>query len=126
MRLTLFACVLFLAAPASAALAPQYYQAARDEAADVVVIDVRDVDAPPPWVGHGECVVEGVVAAVERGAAYTVGQAIKVTVPCMRSGRDIPAGAVQWKRIADLRAARAGRAFLNGGALALYQYDILP
>lgn len=126
MKRTLLAGLALLASATSAhaALAPQYYQQAREEAADVVVIDVRDVGAPPA-IGYGECSVSGVVASVERGETYAVGQDITIAVPCRRPDAPMMVGAVQWKSVEALSAAPAGRAFLNGGALALYQYDIL-
>jgi len=116
--------LLAFAAPAFAALPPQYYQQARDNAADVVVIDVREVGSPPAQ-GYGDCAVSGTVAAVERGETYAVGDEITLAVPCMLPDARVPIGGVQWKGVEALRAAPAGRAFLNNGALALYQYEIL-
>ena len=126
MKRTLLAGLALVASAttAHAALPPQYYQQAREEAADVVVIDVRDVGAPPE-IGYGECAVSGLVASVERGETYAVGQDITIAVPCRLPNARMMVGAVQWKSFEALSAAPAGRAFLNDGALALYQYEIL-
>ena len=105
---------LMIATPAFAALPPQYYQQARANAADVVVINVTEVGQPPE-IGHGDCAVKGTVAVVERGATYTVGQDITVAVPCRLPNAPIMVGAIQWKSFEALSAAPAGRAFLNDG-----------
>lgn len=117
--------LLGLTPPAHAALAPEYYEQARAEAADVVVIDVADVGGPPFLRGYGFCSVEGVVSAVERGARYTVGEEITLSVPCMRPHAEPPAGPTIWQDYKTLRDAPAGRAFLNDGRLARSQYDAL-
>ncbi len=116
--------LLMTATPAFAALAPQYYLDARTNAADVVVINVVEV-GPPPAIGHGPCAVKGIVASVERGTTYSVGQEIIVAVHCRLPNAPMMVGAVQWKSFEALSAAPAGRAFLNDGVLALYQYDVL-
>lgn len=127
MRLLLaVALAMFIAAPARAMLAPQYYERARDTAPNVVVIEVAHVDVPPSSEGHGDCTVSGRVAVVERGTRYQVGQAVSVIVPCLRNTQNLPIGGVMWKSISSLLSAHWGRAFLNGaGGLALYQYDVL-
>lgn len=127
MRALLSALVLAsVALPAHAALAPHYYEQARTQAADVVVIDVTSVTPPPSApTGHGRCVVAGTVAAVERGTRYTVGEEISVEVLCRYPHAEMMAGPVQWKDVATLSAAPHGRAFLNNGEVALYQYDVL-
>lgn len=123
------AALLFLAlsaGPAIAALAPEYYEEARANAASVVVIDIERVRTPPLWRATGDCVVEGRVAAVERGALHAVGDAISVRVPCRRPNADIPAGGVQWEEMGALKRSERGRAWLTpDGALALYQYEIV-
>lgn len=111
------------ATSAWAALAPEYYQRAREQAADVVVIDVAHVD--PPARPAGDCQVLGAVRSVERGTTYRVGQEIEITVPCMRPSAEIPSGPVIWQDLTTLSRAPAGRAFLNNGALVLYQYEVL-
>lgn len=123
-RALIAAIALLTATPAFAALAPEYYQRARDEAADVVVISVTDVSAPPER-GYGDCNVTGQVAAVERGETYTVGQDITISVSCSLPNARVPIGGVLWKGYEALRAAPAGRAYLNNGAVALSQYEIL-
>ena len=127
MRALLYALVLTsVALPAHAALAPHYYEQARAEAADVVVIDVSSVTPPvAATTGHGPCVVAGTVAAVERGARYTVGEEITIEVLCRLPHAEMMVGPVQWKDVATLSAAPRGRAFLNNGEIALYQYDVL-
>ena len=120
----LAALALLVATPAFAALPPIYYQQARTNAADVVVINVSEVGQPPE-IGYGDCPVKGTIAVVERGTTYAVGDAITITVPCRLPNAPIMVGGVQWKSFESLSAAPAGRAFLNDGALALYQYDVL-
>lgn len=125
-RIAVAAIVISLgfASAAHAALAPQYYQQARDNAADVVVIAVSDVSALPAD-GYGTCTVTGEVAAVERGATYSVGQEISIAVPCMRPRANVPAGPAVWQRYEALRTPHHARAYLNRGALALSQYEII-
>lgn len=125
MRILIALAFILLAAPAFAALAPEYYAQARAEAPSVIVISVLNT-SPPPARGYGECLVRGSVAAVERGDAYTVGQEVSLAVPCMRAGASIPAGPVQWQDWRALRTSPYGRAWLTAeGTLALYQYEVL-
>lgn len=114
------------ATPAFAALAPQYYEQARREAAEVVVIRVERVEEPGFFRDHGDCTVIGKITAVERGRAYRVGSPARITVPCMKPDANIPAGGVQWQSMGRLKASKSGRAFMTApGRLALYQYEIL-
>lgn len=116
-----------IAGPAFAALAPQYYEEARRNAPEIVVVRVERVEEPGLFRDHGDCTVIGKISAVERGRAYRVGSPARITVPCMRPGANIPAGGTQWQNMARLKAAKSGRAFMTEpGRLALYQYDILP
>lgn len=115
-----------VAGPAFAALAPEYYRKARDEAAHVVVFKVMKVEAKRPSNGRGECTVRGKVERVERGAHYRVGGPISVKVPCLWPNAEMMAGPVMWQTPAGLKASKRGRAWMNApGELALYQYERL-
>lgn len=116
-----------LASPAFAALAPEYYKKARDEAAHVVVFRVESVEAVRPPSGRGECRVAGKVESVERGAHYRAGGAIMVKVPCIWPDAEMMAGPVMWQTPAGLKASKRGRAWMSApGELSLYQYEVLP
>lgn len=113
-----------LAAPAQALLAPQYYEQARREAASVIVIAVSAVT--PPSEGYGACQVKGQVQAVERGAAYAVGQDVTLAVPCRKAGAQPPLGGTIYQDVDALSATPFARAYLDAqGALALSQYEML-
>jgi hypothetical protein len=113
------------AGAAHAALAPQYYQQARDQAPNVVVLDIAKVT--PPASDHGRCQVAGKVHQVERGARYRNGQAITVAVPCMTANAQVPEGGTVWQQRAALKPGARARAWLDaGGELALYQFELLP
>jgi hypothetical protein len=115
-----------VASPAVAALAPEYYEAARKNAPDVVVFKVEKVEAVRPASGRGECKVSGKVEAVERGAHYRVGGPITVAVPCIWPNAEMMAGPVMWQTPAGLKASKRGRAWMKApGQLALYQYERL-
>jgi len=115
-----------IASPALAALAPEYYQRARDTAPDVVVFKVEDVTAARPADGYGQCIVAGVVEKVERGSNYRKGGPIEVKVPCMWPHAEPLAGAVIWQSPDQLMNSRRGRAWLERpGELALYQYEVI-
>ena len=115
-----------VAGPAFAALAPEYYRKARDEAAHVVVFEVHRVRAVRPASGRGECQVTGKVESVERGSHYRVGGPITVKVPCIWPNAEMMAGPVMWQTPAGLKASRRARAWMDApGELALYQYERL-
>lgn len=122
MRFFVALIALLFAGAAYAALPPQYYDQARDEAADVVVIQVRGV----AFTSASSCAVEGEVRAIERGETYALGDVIVINMPCLgHAAFDPPVGSVRWQSSDQLRASRWGRAYLNGGELALYQYYAL-
>ncbi|MEP9375685.1 hypothetical protein ABLE91_03140 [Aquabacter sp. CN5-332] len=109
---------------ALALLAPQYYEQARREAQNVVVIAVKAVT--PPSGDYGDCAVAGDVRRVERGAAYKQGQSVTVAVPCSKPGTRPPIGGTIYRAPEALRKAPFGRAYLDGaGALMLSQYEPL-
>ena len=117
---------LALASPAIAALAPEYYERAREKAEHVVLFDVVQVKGLGRADGSGKCVVVGKVRSVERGGHYTVGSRIELKVHCMKPGATIPAGPVVWMYEPALKASKAGRAWMTSpGELALYQYEIV-
>lgn len=111
--------------PASAAVAPEFYAAARDRAPEVIVFDVTGV-TPAKGPGPGWCHVAAHITAVERGQRYKPGQRIKVPVHCFYPGQAVPNGGALYVPIADLTASKQGRAFMESGYPVLDQYDILP
>lgn len=118
------------AGAAHAALAPQYYQQARDEAPNVVVLEIGTVRSPLPLHGrevtHGACRVEGNVLQVERGTLYRNGQAIALTVPCAEPNAAVPSGPTVWQARADLKPGVQARAWLDtDGRLARDQFQLL-
>ncbi|OZA00567.1 MAG: hypothetical protein B7X99_03650 [Rhizobiales bacterium 17-65-6] len=117
---------MLISTGAMALLAPEYYQKARENAPDVVVLKIDSVGAPPDPAGFGMCRVEGVVAQVQRGTRHAVGAPLTLAVPCRRQGAQPPLGPVLWNGFDELRAAPYGRAWLEAdGTLALHQYEML-
>ncbi|WP_127091144.1 hypothetical protein [Aquabacter cavernae] len=116
---------LFLAAsPSLALMAPEYYERARANAPDVVVLKVTTVTGPE--AAYGNCKVEGTVTGVERGRRYSVGAPLAVEVPCRKPGAKPPLGAVLYNAFVDLQTYPFGRAYLLAdGKLSLYQYHPL-
>ena len=126
MRAVLILAVIFATTAAFAALPPQYYDEARANAESVLVVQIDRTLGLPIMRGYGACRLSGRVAAVERGARYSVGEAVTISVPCRRQNAQIPASGVQYEDVGELRRSRWGRAWLNAnGELALYQYEIL-
>ena len=125
MRNLLVLLILCAATPALAALPPQYYEQARREAGDVVVLEMESVDEPPQTTGYGACAVHGRVIGVERGTSYELGAPISIDVPCRFRAARSPIGGVLYHDFETLREAPYGRAYLNGGVLALSQYELL-
>ena len=117
--------LLLAATGAAAAMAPEFYAAARDRAPDVIVVDVQGV-APAKGPGPGWCHVSGHILRVERGQRYKAGQRIKVPVHCLSAGQTAPNGGAIYLPIADLAASKQGRAFMESNFPVLDQYDILP
>ena len=116
--------IALTAGAAHAALAPQYYQQARDQAPNVVVLEITGVT--PPARDHGDCKVAAKAHQVERGDLYRNGQAFTLIVPCMTPRAQIPAGPVVWQRREDLKTGVKARAWMDGGGnLALYQFQLL-
>lgn len=112
------------ASPAFAALPPQAYANARANAPNVIVIDVASVEL----TSATSCTVRGSVNTVERGEKYEAGGEVEIVVPCRGHVQaPVMVGAVVWQNSATLQASTRGRAYLDdAGALALYQYEILP
>ncbi|HRO02778.1 MAG TPA: hypothetical protein PLS69_04160 [Terricaulis sp.] len=121
-KLLAAAALAAFATPALAALPPYVYEEARNEAADVIVIEVTRVDT----LGPSSCAINGHVLRVERGSTYTPHQSVRITAPCYGHQRvELPVGPVIYQETRRLRESRYGRAYLNGGALARYQYQVL-
>ncbi len=114
---------LSLTMEAHAVLAPHYYEQARREAPNVVVIEIERVDAQGPLA----CAVRGRVLRAERGRLHRRGDAVAITVPCIgHEPVTPPAGGAIYQDSAALRASRYGRAYLsNQGDLMLSQYQIM-
>ena len=123
MRLVL--CVLTalaIAGPALAALAPEYYQRARDTAPDVVTLTLSRVYN----AGGMVCEVTARVKTVERGSTYHPGDEVKFKVPCIGPNDNPPAGGAVYQGKRELTFSSEGRAwFATPGVLALDQYEIL-
>lgn len=120
-----FLAIALLAAPmpALAMMAPQYYQQARDQAPDVIV--VRVVAVVLPGTPTGLCRLATRVTAVERGQAYQVGQGVVIPVHCRRGNAEIPAGGTIWTNMNALRPGVNARVFMKDGAPALDAFDLL-
>lgn len=126
MRALVFALTIAFAGVAEAALAPQYYEEARNTADSVIVMRVDGVRQIPRSKGFGDCQVYGRISVVERGERYAAGDRISINVPCRRPRADVPASGVLYENANELSLSRWGRAWLTPeGELALYQYDIL-
>ena len=123
MKPLLLACFLAAAAgPALAVMAPQYYEQARNEAPEVVIIEVASVK-PPSGRDFGECLVRGRINRVERGRRR-VGEHLELSVSCAGPRAQIPSGGTLWQDLERLKHSRYGRAFLgaDGGVIS---YDML-
>ena len=114
-----------LSAPALAMMPPYVYAEARDNAVSVLVFEVNQVLPPPGNMGN--CVVEGTVLTVERGTAYSAGDAIKLSVNCLGEyTEDVPVGGTIWQDTEELAESKFGRAYLDGaGGVVLDQYEQL-
>lgn len=128
MRFALAAALsLVLATPAAAVMAPEYYDQARDEAANVIVIAVHEVEKAIGGIGW--CTVHGIVDAVERGDLYQVGEKVAIDVECLDPSVDsaqIPVGGTLWQDMETLAKSHRGRAFLDySGYIVLSQYEVL-
>lgn len=111
------------ATPALAALAPQYYEQARQNAPNVIVFDV--VKVTPPDAPSGDCLVEGKVIRSERGDRYAAGDAVKIEVPCMKPRAPVKSGPTVWQDMDALVRSAHGKAWLdNDGNLVLDQYEL--
>lgn len=111
-----------LATQALAALPPQVYADARESAADVIVLEVSNVETTGPL----SCAVTGHVLRIERGTRYSAHEEVRISLPCYGHSDAQPhPGPAIYQGTRQLRESRYARAYLNGGALALYQYQIL-
>jgi len=112
------------ASPAVALLPPQAYADARANAPNVIVIDVAAVE----FTSAMSCTVRGSVSTVERGEKYEAGGEVELVVPCRgHVMTPVMTGAVIFQNSETLQASTRGRAYLDeNGALARYQYEILP
>jgi hypothetical protein len=117
--------LLLVASPASAAMAPEVYEAARNDATDVIVIAIAGV-TPPETGDWGECTVVGTVLRVERGARYKIGDPVALAVDCAERDAQYPDGGALYQELPGFLASTYGRAFLDAeGGIALSQYDQL-
>ncbi|BAF86231.1 hypothetical protein AZC_0233 [Azorhizobium caulinodans ORS 571] len=113
-----------LVTPAQALLPPKYYDQARRQAANIIVLEVAAVAEPAE--PFGTCAVSGHVRKVERGKLYAPGAAVTVGVPCRKPGAQPPLGGTIYADVGALRAATYGRAYLDArGNLLLSQYQML-
>lgn len=121
--LAMLALTAAMATPAMAALAPQYYQQARDNAPNVIVFDVVDVTTPDE--AAGDCLVTAKVIRAERGDQYKAGDKLVIAVPCRAANATVRSGPTVWQdRDALVRSAH-GKAYLGeDGTLVLDQYQL--
>lgn len=114
---------LLCATPAYAALAPQYYEQARESAPNVIVFDV--VRVTPPEAPSGDCLVEGKVIRSERGDRYVTGGTVTIEVPCMKPRAPVKSGPTVWQDMDALVRSAHGKAWLDdSGHLVLDQYQL--
>lgn len=112
-----------LATPACAALAPQYYQEARDKAPNVLVFDVLRVATPRGAAGN--CMVTAKVIRAERGEKYKTGDELVIVVPCRTPRAPVRVGGTVWQDMEALVRSAHGKAYLDEhGALVLDQYQL--
>lgn len=114
-----------MATPALAELPPYVYAQARERAEAVLVISVSEVGRLPRGELQGECAVTGVVEAVERGAAYSVGQTVGFSAPCIDDDWEPMPGPFPGYDENRLAAVKSARVWLTGGALVLRGLDSL-
>lgn len=108
---------------ANAMLPPHYYDQARRDAPNAVMIEVERVET----LGPLSCAVHGRVLRMERGRLYRRNDAVRIEMPCIgHEPANPPAGGAIYQDTAQLRASRYGRAYLNDqGELMLSQYQIM-
>jgi hypothetical protein len=123
--LTAVLLMLLAVGSASAAMAPEVYEAARVDAADVIVIAIAGA-TPPPGADYGRCTVTGIVHVVERGTRYKAGDPVSLAVDCARPGADYPDGGALYEDLESLLLSTYGRAWLGpDGTIVLSQYQQL-
>lgn len=113
------------ALPALALMPPEAYEAARDNAPNVIVIEVKDVVEPEE--GWGICRVFGTVVAVERGTLFGAGEAVTLDVDCRRDvDAEVPVGGTIYQDTPMLMEAPYGRAYIDdAGWIVASQYERL-
>lgn len=125
LRLAVSALLMAFVGPAFAAMAPEVYEAARRDAADVVIVALAGA-LPPESGNYGKCQVVGTVLVVERGSRYSPGAPISLAVDCAEPGADYPDGGALYQDLASLLVSTYGRAWLGpDGTIALSQYEQL-
>ncbi|AYV49048.1 hypothetical protein CFHF_14365 [Caulobacter flavus] len=112
----------FVLAQAASATPPSAdaRQAARDKAAEIVVVAVKHVGVPRGV--RGRCSVAAEVVRAEPGVKLKVGAALRLSVPCAApgaSGSDVEHGVDK----AALQRSSYGRAFFDE-RLKLIAYDL--
>lgn len=107
---------------ANAMLAPHYYEQARRDAPNVIVLELARVET----LGPLQCAVHGRVLRVERGRKYARNEEVRILVPCFGHEQvSPPIGGAIFQDTARLQASRYGRAYLSDqGDLLLSQYQI--
>lgn len=104
-------------------LPPHYYEQARRDAPNVVVLEVERIET----LGPLNCAIHGRVLRMERGRLYRRNDAVRIEAPCLgHEPVTPPAGGAIYQDTERLRASRYGRAYLDAqGALMLSQYQIM-
>ncbi len=117
---------LLLATPAFAAMSPEVYEAARNDAPDVIVVAIAGVTPPEADADYGKCIVVGTVLVVERGSRHRIGDAIALEVDCAERDADYPDGGALYQDMQTLLPSTYGRAWLGpDGLIVLSQYEQL-
>lgn len=121
MRPILICLLLGAATAAHADIDPRYHAEAKAAAANVVIVDV--VTMRTPRTPTGFCLIEGRVAAVERGRRLRAGDSLSLSVWCRDARAEPTVGATQWQASERMATVRRGRVWLDAdGAMLPRRY----
>ena len=118
-----------LSSPTSAALAPEYYAQARNQAAYHVQVRVLSVNGPAKT--PGECAITSEVVRIFRDLPGNLKQAARLafTISCRKAGDERIVGGTLWQDYDSLLHAEYLEVFLNkangGYAVAMWQAQVI-